>query len=419
MEKIKEILEKLISTSSTKEKQAFLNQHKDNEQLFTLLNLHLNPYIQFYVAKLPTEFHYTSGYTLHGKTNYDKFVFLCHALSDRIISGHQALDTVYRFLQACNDVEKWVFETILLKKSLNLGVSTVNKVRPKFIPEFDCMLADANQPKLDEITYPLIAQPKLDGFRAIYIPKLKCFMGRNGKAVRNEQLLTYFKDLIDVNKDCVLDGELYSHALEFNQIASILGSEDKPIPSSIHYCVYDLMTTKEWEDQKCNTAYKDRLEDINIKIKEEWNLPNVKAIESLKVEFEGDIKTFYDSCLEKGYEGLMLKSLFGLYQWKRVSVKSQIMMKMKPHDNYDGKIIGYEEGKGQHSGMLGALVVTVDKIKNPVKVGSGFTEELRKDLWKDPEKLKGDWILLKGFEITEGNESLRFPVFLSFRDNKD
>ena len=131
------------------------------------------------------------------------------------------------------------------------------------------------------------------------------------------------------------------------------------------------------------------------------------------------IQEYYKQALDEGYEGLMLKSTKGNYQWKRVSAKSQIMSKLKPSDDYDGKIIGYEEGEGKYVGQLGVFIVEVEGITNPVKVGSGLKEEQRKEFWEKKDEFIGQWIKLKAFEITENKESLRFPVFLNIRDAKD
>jgi DNA ligase 1 len=420
MKEIRVIIDSLVNTSSLKEKETLLKQHEKNDQLFMLLQMHSNPYRQFYVAKFPTIRPEAETVSLGGGTNFDKFLHLCGLLTSRTLSGHAALATIYDFFQTCNEDEHWIFEKILFKEKLNFGASLINKVRPKWIPEFDCMLADAKQPKLDEITYPVCVQPKLDGFRAVFHPTSKGFIGRNGKPVRNETLNSYFKDLIDINKTWVLDGELYSHELEFNQIASILGSEDKTIPNSLYYCVYDIMNITEWNDQRCDKPYNYRLENIQTNVsKRWWSLKNVKPIDFIIASDEKDLSDYYKNKLTEGFEGVMVKSLQGLYQWKRVSVKSQIMMKIKPHDEYDGKVVGFEEGEGQHKNMLGALVLQIDNIRNPVKVGSGFSENLRKELWQNPQKLVGQWVKLKAFEITENNESLRFPIFLSFRDSKD
>lgn len=417
MKKIKKLLYTLSKTPSLKERVALLEAEKDDTILQEILVFLLNPYGQFYIQKLPTVNIMSAAPRLYKGSKWEQFKQMATDLQSRDLSGHSALVTVMEFLEECNEDERWVYQTVILKAPLGFGASIVNKVWPGLVPEFDVMLADAKMPKLAEVKYPLIAQHKLDGFRAIYSPKVKGFIGRNGRMIRNENLQAYFAELIKADENLVLDGELYSDTLSFNEIASVLNSEDKDL-TGIHYCVYDTLLINEWEAQKCSSAYESRLRLLTqfVQVRKP---ANVRVITSQEVKSETDVQEFYKESLGQGYEGLMLKSPHGVYQWKRVTVKSQTMMKLKPTDDYDGKIVGYEEGEGKLAGSLGVLIASVEGIKNPVKVGSGFTEEERDALWGLRSTLVGQWIKIKAFEITEGKESLRFPIFLAVRDSKD
>jgi DNA ligase-1 len=419
MKDLREIIEKISNTASTKEKEKLLKDNVSNFKLFQLLELHLNPFRQFYVTKLPVARPDAKAFPFMNSTNYDRFLQLTGILHRRTVTGHEALAAVYDFFKDCNEDEAWVFQTILLKEPLNFGAKLINKVKPRLIPEFGLMLADAKQPKLADIKYPIIAQTKLDGFRCVYFPKERVFMGRNGKPVRNENLNKYFEEFVKRNTKHVIDGELYSDTLSFNEIASILNSEDKPL-DGIYYCAYDFMREDEWACQKSVYVYLTRINNLAIAVKQ-WNkegVKNVSVVTSEDLQNEAAVQNFYQWALDQGFEGLMLKDPNGAYQWKRVTVKSGIMMKLKPHDEYDGQIIGFEEGTGQHKGMLGSFIVEVEGIRNAVSVGSGFTEAQRTEIWKNPYPYVRQWIKLKGFEVTEGKESLRFPIFLSFRDSK-
>ena len=70
--------------------------------------------------------------------------------------------------------------------------------------------------------------------------------------------------------------------------------------------------------------------------------------------------------------------------------------------------------------MLGAFLVRY-KEGNIVKVGSGFSKELRQEIWKNPDAYIGKVISVQYFEETvnqQGGISLRFPVYLDFRTDK-
>jgi DNA ligase-1 len=95
-------------------------------------------------------------------------------------------------------------------------------------------------------------------------------------------------------------------------------------------------------------------------------------------------------------------------------------MKVKKMNTLDLEVIGYEEGSGRLKGTLGALLVRY-KDGNTVKVGSGFTDELRALIWLEPLDMIGKIIEVQYFEETtnaDGGISLRFPVFKDFRTDK-
>ena len=85
-------------------------------------------------------------------------------------------------------------------------------------------------------------------------------------------------------------------------------------------------------------------------------------------------------------------------------------------------VIGSEEGTGRNKGKLGALVCKY--YDNTVKVGSGFSDEERLNLWKDRDELVGKIIIypLQSSHRTvkrSGLKSLQFPTFGGFRDPAD
>ena len=86
----------------------------------------------------------------------------------------------------------------------------------------------------------------------------------------------------------------------------------------------------------------------------------------------------------------------------------------------DLEIIGFEEGSGRLADTLGAILVRY-KNGNIVKVGSGFSDELREQIWQNRESHLGTICSIRYFEETtnaEGGMSLRFPIFEDFRYDK-
>ena len=91
------------------------------------------------------------------------------------------------------------------------------------------------------------------------------------------------------------------------------------------------------------------------------------------------------------------------------------IMKFKAFHDVDLPIEGYEEGTGRHTGKLGAIVVDHKGVR--VKVGSGFSDDLREQIWANPDFFMGRIVEIRYQEITPDG-SLRFPTFVCFRNDK-
>lgn len=105
-----------------------------------------------------------------------------------------------------------------------------------------------------------------------------------------------------------------------------------------------------------------------------------------------DIEKFFETSIESGCEGLILKDEQGIYQagargWSWIKLKRSYQSKMV--EPIDVVVVGAFMGRGRRSGTYGALLVAVydhDKDIFPTicKIGSGFTDE---ELAKLPEML--------------------------------
>jgi DNA ligase-1 len=104
------------------------------------------------------------------------------------------------------------------------------------------------------------------------------------------------------------------------------------------------------------------------------------------------------------------------YEFKRTNG----LLKVKKMQTMDLEIIGFEEGEGRLAGKLGAVLVRY-KNGNVVKVGSGFSDDLRVTIWVNQSDYLGNICEVQYFEETtnaDGGESLRFPIFKDFRPDK-
>lgn len=119
----------------------------------------------------------------------------------------------------------------------------------------------------------------------------------------------------------------------------------------------------------------------------------------------------------KTLEGAMVKDPNGLYE-KR---KSYAWMKLKGSETFDIPVVDAFPGepRSKYENCLGGLIVDFNGVR--VRVGGGFTDQERWDLWNvwttDPSALIGRLMEVEAHEITP-DKSLRHPRFLRWRDDK-
>ena len=128
-----------------------------------------------------------------------------------------------------------------------------------------------------------------------------------------------------------------------------------------------------------------------------------------------DWQTCMQHALADGFEGVVIKSLKKSYYDKGASLKC------KKFETVDCVITGYQEGRGKYEGSVGALEIgyyepesnKFIKISN-VNCGTDSEREL---INNNRDKYLYAVVEVKCQEITE--RSLRHPVFIRFRDDKD
>ena len=92
-------------------------------------------------------------------------------------------------------------------------------------------------------------------------------------------------------------------------------------------------------------------------------------------------------------------------------------MKFKPKKEDDYEILGFEEEiskDGIPKDTLGAIICKSGDGQ-VFNVGTGFTDERRKELWEARDILVGQFATVKYQHITSGNKVPRFPVFVEVK----
>ena len=133
----------------------------------------------------------------------------------------------------------------------------------------------------------------------------------------------------------------------------------------------------------------------------------------------------------------MIRSLHGPYKEGKSTLREGYLLKIKPFDTAEGRIKGWFEerenrneakrdaiGKLKRSsakdgkrgkGRLGGFILTDVESGVEVRVGGGFTEKQRIELWRIKETLSGVLVRYKKQRMGEKDKP-RHPNFVDFVD---
>lgn len=281
-----------------------------------------------------------------------------------------------------------------------------------------CMLAHDYNDFRDKITGTFTITEKIDGIRCLAFKDDTsiAFKSRSNKPL--EGLIDIIEDLKSLPSGYVYDGELVHLNGDFSSTSSKVRTIGEV--QGVHFLIFDIIPISEYDKGKSLDNYFNRRLALNSLIPITLSLPWIIILPVLYIgndisEIDKHLKNLTDS----GSEGIMINLSDSHYELKR----SRGILKYKKFSTVDLKIIGIEKGMGKNKERLGNL--WVDYHGNEVKVGSGFTDEERQQIWDQRIHYLNKIVEVKYFEETTTkdkkgrvNHSLRFPTFLRFRFDK-
>jgi len=272
-----------------------------------------------------------------------------------------------------------------------------------------------------KVAYPVLVSVKLDGVRCLIIDGVA--MSRSLKPIRNE----YVQSCIGRPEYNGLDGEL------------IVG---------------DVFAPDCYRVTNSGVMSKDGRPDFKFHVFDRWDLANqeymvrrgfletslhVVVVPHMQALNEADLLRVEQSVLERGGEGVMVRSFNGKYKQGRSTMKEGILGKLKRFTDNDYEVIGFQErmhngneattnalGHTERSshkenkvgrGDLGAVICRTDTGLE-FNVGTGFDDALRREIWDNQARYLGKMAKVKSF-LVGVKDAPRFPVFLGFRDEID
>ena len=420
-----DIIKELESDNSRLKKEAIIKrEHQaDNVRFFTGVGACLDSFRTFGVQKVPLAIKDVAI----GPRLFDdsEFYNVLQRLEDRELTGNDMRNTINNLAGRCEkDAWNYWYRRILIK-DLRCGVThkTINKNTTMKVPVFECMLADDSKKHEKKMAGEVYVEPKLDGVRVITIcdvdkDEVKMF-SRNGKELSNfPKIFEQFDSMMDqLGESMVFDGEVMSD--DFQTLMREIHRKGGAKTDDAILNLFDCLPLEDFKEGECGLSISKRkqlLDDYNFG-------PNISKVEYVKmnlsdVDGQKQFADYNKMCIDRGFEGIMVKPIAGVYECKR----SSLWLKVKPFIEVSLTVKAVEEGTGRNVGKLGALIVEGTDGGKFIKtnVGSGLSDKDRQEFWTDKNKLIGQVVEVRADAITQNQDSqdeysLRFPRFLRFR----
>ena len=132
--------------------------------------------------------------------------------------------------------------------------------------------------------------------------------------------------------------------------------------------------------------------------------PWVVPVAQQRATTHAELQALLNKTVKLGGEGLMLHRGTSSYRGER----NADLLKFKPYDDAEARVVGHTPGQGRHAGRLGALIVETPQGQR-FKLGGGFTDAQR----SDPPAV-GSWVTYR-YNGTNPSGLPRFARFMRVR----
>lgn len=275
-----------------------------------------------------------------------------------------------------------------------------------------------------DMALPYLAQPKLDGFRCVMVEG-EATTRQGKKYVTVNHILEALQPVFEKYPDLTLDGELYNHdyKADFNTLSSLIRKDfklDKKAlkagiteeqqraalaekqREAIQYHVYDIIDP--------SMAGEDRIDMLERIFGDEFQIDFVQVVETVEVTSNEGGERLYEEWLEHGYEGLMKRNPFALYQ---IGKRSKDLLKWKDFETKEFKLLRIEEGNGNWAGLAKRVVVELeDGTENEAGIRGNMARA--KELLDNREHYEGGEVTIRFMSQRTPDGKLRAPVAIDF-----
>jgi len=424
-EKLKQFIEESNSSNSSNHKLSILEKWKDDEDIKKCLYYTYNFFLKFNLTSENCK--KRQDLTLP-ESRYTSLFDLLEDLNSRVISGHEAIQCLNRFVSDNESFEDLIWRIIDRNLKTRSTTTAINKIIPNLIPIFEVALAHpytAGDSKRLPIHLGWFCSRKLDGVRCITV------IDGNGDITfysrKGNPFTTLFKIEEQIKqlglRNMVLDGEMCVVDENGNENFTTIVSEIKRkrhTVSNPQYLLFDILSLVDFQNKSSKSIFSVRYQMLKDLIKKSYT--RLKVVEQTRVESLEHLKQLQEQSTTLGWEGLMLRK-DTTYKGKR----SWDIMKVKTFQDAEYVVIGTENSvsrvieNGEEVEELMLKCVTINHKGSVVEVGSGWSLAQRRHYFLHPEEIIGKEITVQYFEETtnqNGGHSLRFPVFKAVYEGK-
>ncbi|XP_077982754.1 uncharacterized protein LOC144437642 [Glandiceps talaboti] len=204
----------------------------------------------------------------------------------------------------------------------------------------------------------------------------------------------------DFPTEMELDGELFGGRGMFQSTVSIVkSSETDERWKKITFHVFDAPNLK-------TLGFEKRIEELEDYFNEH-KVSTVKVVDQTKCKGKDHLMAELKRINEAGGEGVMIREPKSKYE----NCRSKTLLKIKTFHDAEARVVGYKPGKGNNTGVTGALMVQMANGK-VFAVGSGLNNADR----RHPPK-KGTIIVYK-FQEYSNSGTPRFPSYIGVAADK-
>lgn len=283
---------------------------------------------------------------------------------------------------------------------------------------------------LNQLRYPLLVSPKLDGIRALIVNGK--VLSRTLKPIPNKciQAALGVEYLNGFDGELIL-GDPTAKDCYRKTNSAVMSVEGQP---EITYYAFDFVDTSA---NYSGRFYHHVLGQMIPFPSTKFNI-GLKYVRSKLAKTAGAVEKIEREFLELGYEGVMLRDPNGVYKFGRSTLHEQYLMKLKRFDDSEAEVLycvplkknnnpkttdklglsvrSSHKANKVNQEKLGAFMVQDIHTGQKFEIGTGFTDAQRIEFFTDSSI--GKIVKYKFFNVGI-KTAPRHPVFLGWRDKID